>query len=118
MGFNIEERLYNNIARNRSLDNASEDNTKFKDARYIEYRGYLDFNQQYIAFEKLIKKMMKTMLEKVVEKIRKLIAIRAFVLKIVNHKGWNIAAEIGNNSSNNLIKANKLTSVRQLAKNK
>ncbi|CAG8755560.1 1656_t:CDS:2, partial [Cetraspora pellucida] len=175
MGFDAEEGLHDNIARNRSLDNIDGEGMGSEGAGYAGYGGYLDFDQQYVALEKSIKKMMKAMLGKVVDEIRKsiqpvhnmeenkywikekmneardqfeynewckvgkyidsailsndwdmiskareVVVTRAFVLRIMNHEGWNIAAEIEDKSSDDPMEAlfhDKLTRVAALAPN-
>ncbi|CAG8812107.1 21171_t:CDS:2, partial [Cetraspora pellucida] len=152
MGFDAEEGLHDNIARNRSLDNVDGKGTGSEGAGYAGYGGYLDFDQQYVALEKSIEKTMKAMLGKVVGEIRKsiqpydewckverymdsailsndwdmiskareVVVMRAFVLRIANREGWNIAAEIGDKSSNDPMEAffhDKLTRMAVLAPN-
>ncbi|CAG8487198.1 13839_t:CDS:2 [Cetraspora pellucida] len=79
--------------------------------RYRGYGGYMDFNQQYVAFERSIKKTMQAMMEKprdqfeydewckvskylddailgnnwdIVLKTQEVVATRAFMLKVAN----------------------------------
>ncbi|CAG8656053.1 984_t:CDS:2 [Cetraspora pellucida] len=117
MGFDAEERLHDNIARNRSLDNVNGEGIGSEGARYTGY-GAIWIS---ISIGRYMDNAILSNNWDIISKASEVVAMRAFVLRIANHEGWNIAAEIGDKSSDDPIEVlfhDKLTSARQSAKNK
>ncbi|CAG8595193.1 3463_t:CDS:1, partial [Cetraspora pellucida] len=174
MSFDVKEGLQDSSYKGRSCETF--DTVRSGGVDEIGGEGYLDFDQQYVAFEKSMEKTMQAMVGKVVGEIKKSIqpvqnveenkywtkekmnkprdqfeydewckvgryldsallsnnwdmiskareavATRAFMLRIANREGWNIAAEIGDKSTDDLMEVlfhDKLANARQTAKNK
>ncbi|CAG8627671.1 24818_t:CDS:2 [Cetraspora pellucida] len=108
MGFDIEEGVHNNIARNRFLNNVNEDGTGFEGVRRVIW--ILINNSAILSND-----------WNIILKAREIVATRAFVLRIVNYEEWNIATKIEDKFLDDFIKVlfhNKLTNAKQSVKNK